>query len=524
MADLSAQLVRGKQAAFQYEPIVSEDLSWLARTENQRNYLESERKRKEQENLRDQLTKIQQLGLPKEMQGYLNSQVDDLIGKVRAGEIDPQSYDFRSAIAGIGGEAVQLNNINENLKTLAAEDKQVIGFDELGAKDFAPELKNQYFGLFDTDYVKGTDVMSKAAGIQAGLQRGTEAIKFDPTKLDAALKNFLDRNEELSVAASKMPGVTGLALIKELTSVDPDAVNKWNTFVDEAYGVDIASSYAADRGTAGDEAIGSMKDYARTRTNPWKIDAGERVSAIETRTIPQPKSSPATGVPSYKVQYIGVGDQKIKDNTFEQYPAFVAGDIKVQGQPVVGVANINGVEKAMIAKTVEEGEEEKTIIDYVDDSTLVAGYKNEALKKGNADIRKATSDYLDEYESAEKTSFDVGTEIDAIVKEAAKDTYDTLLGAGDDEEAFQEFLESKGYDLADLNLGDYNFDDPEDMKEFAKKLLENNDQLARQRPISSEAEEVTYIEGFSNAEVEEAASASNMTVEEYIEMYNEQNK
>lgn len=519
--DLSKELVRGKQAAFQYKPIVSQDLSWLARTENQRNYLESERKRKEQEDLRNQLNKIQQLGLPKEMQGYLNNSVDELVAQVRAGEIDPQSYDFRSKIAGIGGEAVQLNNINENLKTLAAEDKQVIDFDELGAIDRAPELKNVYFSAFETDYVPGTDIMGKYSNVQAALQRGTEAIKFDPTKLDAALKNFLDTNKELSVAAGKMPGVTGLALIKELTSVDPDAVNKWNTFVDESYGVDITSSYAADRRTAGDIAIGSQEDYARTRTNPWKIDAEERVTAIETRTIPQPKTSPATGVPSYKVQYIGAGDQKIKDNTFEQYPAFVAGDIKVQGQPVVGVANINGVEKAMIAKTVVEGEEEKTIIDYVDDSTLVAGYKNEALKKGNADIRKATSNYLDEYESAEKTSFDVGDEIDAIVNEAAKDTYNALLGMDDDEEAFQAFLESKGYNLGDLDLGDLDFDDSEDMKEFAKKLLENNDQLARQRPISSEAEEVTYIEGFSNAEVEEAASKSGMSVEEYTKKYNE---
>jgi hypothetical protein len=283
MADLSAQLVRGKQAAFQYKPIVSEDLSWLARTENQRNYLESERKRKEQENLRDQLTKIQQLGLPKEMQGYLNSQVDDLIGKVRAGEIDPQSYDFRSAIAGIGGEANQLNTINGNLKTLAAQDKQVIGFDDLGAKDLAPELKNQYFDAFDTDYVPGTDIMGKYSGVQSALNSGTEAVKFDPTKLDTALKNFLDRNQELSAAASKMPGVTGLVLIKKLTSVDPDAVNKWNTFVDEAYGIDITSSYATDRRTAGDKAIGSQEEYGKIRTNPWKIDERTRMTDFQVR-------------------------------------------------------------------------------------------------------------------------------------------------------------------------------------------------------------------------------------------------
>ena len=285
MADLSAQLVRGKQAAFQYEPIVSEDLSWLARTENQRNYLESERKRKEQENLRDQLIKIQQLGLPKEMQGYLNSQVKDVIAKVRSGEINPltNEYDLRSAIAGIGGEAKQLNTINENLKTLVVQDKQVIGFDDLGAKDLAPEYRNQYFGSYSTDYKPGTEVVNKYLEILNKLNSGTDAIKFDPTKLDTALKNFLDRNQELSAAASKFPGVTGLALIKKLTSVDKDAVNKWNTFVDEAYGVDVVSSYAADRGTVGDKAIGSMVDYTRARTNPWKIDAGTKMTDFQVR-------------------------------------------------------------------------------------------------------------------------------------------------------------------------------------------------------------------------------------------------
>ena len=488
MADLSAQLVRGKQAAFQYKPIVSEDLSWLARTENQRNYLESERKRKEQEDLRDQLTKIQQLGLPKEMQGYLNSQVDDLIGKVRAGEIDPQSYDFRSAIAGIGGEANQLNTINGNLKTLAAQDKQVIGFDELGAKDLAPEYKNQYFDAFDTDYVPGTNVMGKFARVQSALNSGTEAVKFDPTKLDTALKNFLDRNQELSAAASKFPGVTGLALIKKLTSVDKDAVNKWNTFVDEAYGIDITSSYATDRRTAGDKAIGSQEEYGKIRTNPWKIDRGERVTGIETKTITKTKD---TGIPSYSVEYIAAGDQKIKNNSFEQYPAFMYGDIKVQGQPVIGVTKINGVEKAMLALTKNN----KPIIQYVDNPTLVAGYKTEALKKGAADIRKAASDYLDEYEAAEMTSFDVKDELDAIVKEAAKDDYDD--GYGDDEGAFQAFLEKKGYDLSKLklDLGRLDFDDPKEMREFAKDLLENNDQLAQQKPISSKAEEVIKVEG-----------------------------
>jgi len=72
-------------------------------------------------------------------------------------------------------------------------------------------------------------------------------------------------------------------LIKKLTSVDPDAVNKWNTFVDEAYGIDITSSYATDRRTAGDKAIGSQEEYGKIRTNPWKIDERTRMTDFQVR-------------------------------------------------------------------------------------------------------------------------------------------------------------------------------------------------------------------------------------------------
>lgn len=46
--DLSKELVRGKQTAFQYKPVEDTQLAWLAQTENERNYLESERKIQEQ--------------------------------------------------------------------------------------------------------------------------------------------------------------------------------------------------------------------------------------------------------------------------------------------------------------------------------------------------------------------------------------------------------------------------------------------------------------------------------------------
>jgi hypothetical protein len=273
MADLSAQLVRGKQAAFQYKPIVSEDLSWLARTENQRNYLESQAKQKEQQDLRDQLTKVQQLGLPKEMQGYLNSQVDNLITKVRAGEIDPQSYDFRSAIAGIGGEANQLTTINENLKTLAAENKQVIGFDDLGAKDFAPELKNQYFSAFDTDYVPGTDIMGKYSGVQSALNSGKEAIKFNDQVASTLTDAWVKRNAGKYADIDKLQkqGFSGYNLITELSKINPQAAEDYRLALESQAKVSLISEYAEAKRTsnAAGIPIEDQETYIQKRLSPY---------------------------------------------------------------------------------------------------------------------------------------------------------------------------------------------------------------------------------------------------------------
>ena len=185
--DLSKELVRGKQAAYQYKPLDDTQLTWLAQTQNKRNYLESERKAKEQRDLRDNLAKVEALGLPKEMQGYLNSNVEDLINKVRNGEIDPESYDFRRMIQTISGEANQLNNINNNLKTLAAEDKQVI----IDGRDVSGDYKDQYISAHNTTYVPGTDVYNKFVGLQEGLMNGTPAIKLDENTITDLQKTLL---------------------------------------------------------------------------------------------------------------------------------------------------------------------------------------------------------------------------------------------------------------------------------------------------------------------------------------------
>jgi hypothetical protein len=273
MADLSAQLVRGKQAAFEYKPITNENLSWLARTENQRNYLESQAKQKEQQALRDQLIKIQQLGLPKEMQGYLNSQVNDLIGKVRAGKIDPQSYDFQSAIAGIGGEANQLNTINGNLKTLAAEDKQVIDFDDLGAKDLAPELKNQYFGSYSTDYKPGTDVVGKYSDIQSKLNSGKEAIKFNDQVASTLTDAWVKRNAGKYADIDKLQkqGFSGYNLITELSKINPQAAEDYRLALESQAKVSLISEYAEAKRTsnAAGIPIEDQETYIQKRLSPY---------------------------------------------------------------------------------------------------------------------------------------------------------------------------------------------------------------------------------------------------------------
>lgn len=275
--DLSKELVRGKQAAFQYKPVVSQDLSWLARSQNQRNYLESERKRKEQEGLRDQLTKIQQLGLPKEMQGYLNNSVDELIEQVRAGEIDPQSYDFRSKIAGIGGEAAQLNNINENLKTLVAEDKQVI----LGDEDVSTDYKNKYIAGYNTDFVPGTDIMGKYSGVQAALQRGTEAIKFDETAANSIVNDWISRNENKIAEISKLKqkGFSGYNLISELSQIPGVDISELEGYLNTKSDVYLRSEYARDKKAARSAGIPieSYEDYKADRLGVF-IPKQERIT------------------------------------------------------------------------------------------------------------------------------------------------------------------------------------------------------------------------------------------------------
>ena len=494
--DLSKELVRGKQAAFQYKPLDDTQLAWLARTENQRNYLESERKAKEQRDLRDNLAKIQALGLPKEMQGYLNSNVEDLINKVRNGEIDPESYDFRRMIQTISGEANQLNNINENLKKLAAEDKQVI----IDGRDVSGDYKDQYISAYNTTYVPGTDLYNKFVGLQEGLMNGTPAIKLDENTITDLQKTFIDNNKNVGVDISAMRknGFSNIDIIKEIQRIGGDDINSFNDFLDTRADVYLRSEYANAQKTAEQSGIPieSYDEYKKNRLIPFGLQKTQVTDAeIDTTRYQNAEKVKAAEIkanatneitPSFNIQMRGGENQKISDDgTVSRYPTFNAGgDTKVAGYTVVGIINVDGVEKAITATTnTSSGEIEYK---YKDDIKLVSGYKNESLKKGSKEIRTQIAKSLREYENTDKVTYDLKPEINAIVEEAAKDVYDKFGTDLDDEEAFQAFLESKGYDLGDLDLDDYNFDNSGDMEKFAKELLEKNDQLALQKPISTE--------------------------------------
>jgi len=510
--DLSKELVRGKQAAFQYKPLEDTQLAWLARTENQRNYLESERKAKEQRDLRDNLAKIEALGLPKEMQGYLNSNVEDLINKVRNGEIDPESYDFRRMIQTISGEANQLNNINNNLKILAAEDKQVI----VDGRDVSGDYKDQYIGAYNTDYVPGTDVYNKFVGLQEGLMNGTPAIKLDENTITDLQKTFIDNNKNVGVDISAMRknGFSNIDIIKEIQRIGGDDINSFNDFLDTRTDVYLRSEYANAQKTAEQSGIPieSYDEYKKNRLIPFGLQKTQVTGAeIDTTRYENAEKVKAAIIkanatneitPSFNIQMRGGENQKISDDgTVSRYPTFNAGgDTKVAGYTVVGIINVDGVEKAITATTnTSSGEIEYK---YKDDIKLVSGYKNESLKKGSKEIRTQIAKSLKEYENTDKVTYDLKPEINAIVEEAAKDIYNANFGAGDDEEAFQAFLESKGYDLGGLDLDDYNFDISGDMEKFAKELLEKNDQLALQKPISSSEKKYIASNGYAYTEQE----------------------
>lgn len=139
MAELASIAQQGQA---KYSPLDMRVSDWNAMQQNQRNYLEAERKNQEQRDLRDKLAALGDLKLPTNIQKDIELKRDELIEKVRNGEIDPYNYEFNAQVQGVLGYANGIANKYQEAKKLALQEGQVIDQDELGYIDRKKEYQN----------------------------------------------------------------------------------------------------------------------------------------------------------------------------------------------------------------------------------------------------------------------------------------------------------------------------------------------------------------------------------------------
>lgn len=474
MADLSSELLKGKSAAFQYKPVESRELSWLSMTENQRNFLESEAKRKEQQDLRDQLVKVQQLGLPKEMQGYLNSNVQNLIEQVRSGEIDPNSYDFRSKIAIISGEGAQLFAINENLKTLSTEDKMVMGRDENGDPiDLSNQLKREYFSGFDTDYQDGTDVYGKYSAIQSKLNSALKPITFDDKSVSVLTDEWIKRNAETNktIQGLTQQGYTGYDLITELQKIDPSLIEDYKKSLDAASDVSLQMEYAKAKDIASrtGATISDYNTYKQQRLSPYtprpvrvtdqtfdttRFEQEEATKRAQMRQSPTPTTfefgggafsstfDPATGKVK-QVQYFGLDPTTLTDASGNSVT-------------VLGITVVDGKRVAVTSEGV-----------VPNSSDLAEQYNNRQKAKLGDDEKIAYDKKLEEMMLGQNV---VENEPDPVKVQSLDELIKSFSGVNDDEEGLiKELVNIYNLDKANPQTRTFLFD----LTKFAKKN-ENN--------------------------------------------------
>lgn len=165
---------------------VSEDAAIRA---NQSRFAEQERKRKEQQALRDKSIELQSMGLPKQWQGQISSSVDELLSKVRKGEIDPNSYEFRNQLSKINAKAQMASAMAAELPQFLGSGKQIITFDEDGNPYDIKSQANQYItSPYEMDYEGGDAIGEFVPEYRDFTARMTAPIDVDTERMDDFIK------------------------------------------------------------------------------------------------------------------------------------------------------------------------------------------------------------------------------------------------------------------------------------------------------------------------------------------------
>ena len=298
MAELASVAQIGGTA--QYRPITNTLGDQVALTQNQRNYAESKAKNDEQKKLAEDLAKINALGLPKNIQADVQAKRDELIERVRNGEIDPYNYDFLAEARGVAGYGAKVQNDYKNAITAAASEGQIIEQDENG--NWVNRKQDYRNTILNPDLT--VDDLYSAAPKFGNM---TAAVKLD----DKAMLQFVtDYNKLGTDQKVELLGSDYGMLTKETVSkLSPTEFENLSNAIENMGGLGFASTYADlnSRGLAGGMGFNDWKKQYITNLLPESKT--EQDSIVDTQAAAREKAA-ATQAAKDKTEGYSVSSSK----------------------------------------------------------------------------------------------------------------------------------------------------------------------------------------------------------------------
>ena len=243
MADLSAQLVRGKQAAFEYKPIGSEELSFAAKTAIQQQALRQKAKATQQQKYLDDIAKIQGLGLPKAIQQKISADTDQIITDIRTGKLT-NNVDVMRRIATVSGEATQYQNLVDDINENITKEMQIV----VDGVDLADDTKSGYLNLYQENY-KDQDLFKELTKSAQALTRGTTPLEFEVGAVQAGATAWLNANKSTykDIEQYKKQGFEDYNIINEMENVSQTDLDAYTESIKNSTFASLYSQYLTDK-------------------------------------------------------------------------------------------------------------------------------------------------------------------------------------------------------------------------------------------------------------------------------------
>lgn len=184
----------------EYKPLDSSSMDETARWIRNTKYQEAEAKKQRNRANLDQLAAIEGLGLPKEAQGELNYDKDQLINRVRSGELDVDSYEFKAGLQGILGKYKQFDDIINTTKQAIADDNLLIEKDEFGNPvDNKGKLVQDFTTMYESEYDPNKPASEKIGMFRTQLGNITKPLELDLNEMSTTINRWNTMNADQQV-------------------------------------------------------------------------------------------------------------------------------------------------------------------------------------------------------------------------------------------------------------------------------------------------------------------------------------